>query len=79
MMSVRKSDVPAGTACANSALRSMSCTCERILNDAAYQMAQDTSGVPLRRRLLREQIGQVIRARTANFINLPSQHDRAYP
>ena len=35
--------------------------------------------VPHRRRLLREQIGQVIRARTANFINLPSQHDRAYP
>jgi hypothetical protein len=27
--------------------------------------------------LLREQIGQVIRARTANFINLSGQHERA--
>src|ERR1700750_3127134 len=33
---------------------------------------------PPPRRLLREQIGQVIGARTANFINLPGQHQRAY-
>jgi hypothetical protein len=71
MMSVRKSDVPAGTACANSALRYL------VLGD---KFALDGSlAMPPRRRLLREQIGQVIRARTANFINLPSQHDRAYP
>ena len=71
MMSVRKSDVPAGTACANSAPRYL------VLSD---KFALDGSlAMPPRRRLLRKQIGQVIRARTANFINLPSQHDRAYP
>jgi hypothetical protein len=30
-------------------------------------------------RLLREQIGQIIRARTANFIDLPGQHEGARP
>ena len=33
--------------------------------------------LPRRKRLLREQVGQVIRARTANFINLP--RERACP
>ena len=30
-------------------------------------------------RLLREQIGQIIRARAANFIDLPGQHEGACP
>jgi hypothetical protein len=35
--------------------------------------------LPPSKRLFREQIGQVIRARTAHFINPPGQHERAYP